>query len=914
MPLTSGSRVGPYEVLAPLGAGGMGEVYRARDTRLGREVALKSLPAAMASDPDRLARLEREAKLLAALSHPNIAAIYGVEEAPDGARILVLELAAGETLGERLKRGAMPLEDIVAVARQMVAALEAAHERGIVHRDLKPDNVKVAPDGGVKVLDFGLAAAFGGVGSVSDPGGMLSQSPTMSARMTAAGMLLGTAAYMSPEQARGKPVDKRADIWAFGAVLWEMVCERRLFDGETVTDLLAAVLRQDVPWQTLPDSIPAPLRRLLRRCLERDPQRRLRDIGEARLVLDDVAAGKIDPSDAGGAQAIAGAASGASRSRPSPLILAAAALTLAALAAAGGFWMRGRETSPSRPATRLSFMLPPNASLQTLDDRQTLAVSKDGRTLVFTAAEGGATKIFVRRLDAAAAVPLPGTEGAQDLFLSPDGAWVAFFADGKLVKTPLSGGPSVTLCEGGQSRGGVWGEDGNIIVAPEVTSGLMRVPATGGTLQPITTPDSAKGERSHRWPEILPDGHSVLFTVGMLEKPGDYDDSAIDVVDLKTGARHNVYQGASMARLAPSGHLLVASRGVLYALPFDAKTARVTGPAVPAVEGVSGDPSSGVSFFGVGLDGTLAYIAGGPAGRERDVFWVDRDGKTTPIPVPPRQYRDIRISPDGTRIALSEGPGSGRQSDIDIYDIVHGTTLRLTSDGQSGTPVWTPDGRSVVYDHYSSHTVQRRAADGSGAPVAIRGHESFLIIPSAVMPDGLTVLLNRSGLPSKGDILTLAMDGSEDMKSWSATPAHEVEAIPSPDGKLLAYTVVEKADPAIMVQSYPGPGGRWQVSEGPAVSARWSHDQRQLFFLSNQAVMVVPVTSTSPFTYGRPEQVLSLRELHTAPRWGSSQYDVTPDGRRFVFLLDRLRESSPQQVNVVLNWSDELSRTASPGH
>jgi serine/threonine-protein kinase len=772
--------------------------------------------------------------------------------------------------------------------------------------------VKVAPDSGVKVLDFGLAAAFGADPLSGDPGGMMSQSPTMSARMTAAGMLLGTAAYMSPEQARGKPVDKRADIWAFGAVLWEMLTGRRLFEGETVTDLLAAVLRQEVPWDTLPASTPGPLRRLLRRCLERDHQRRLRDIGEARLVLEDVAAGRGDPAETN-APLVGSVSSSASRSRPRAAMFSLGALLLVAFAAASGWWLGGSRTPAVRPTTRLSFMLPAEASLQALDDRQTLALSKDGRTLVFTAVSGGVNRIFVRRLDAATAVPIPGTEGAQDIFLSPDAAWVAFVANGNLLKTPLGGGPSVTLCEAGQSRGGAWGEDGNIFFVPEVTSGLMRIPATGGVPEPVTTPDAVKGERSHRWPEILPDGRSVLFTVGLLEKPGDYDDAAIDVVDLKTGVRRNVYQGASMARLAPSGHLLLTSRGVILAVPFDAAHAKVTGPAVPAIEGVSGDPSSGVAFFGVGLDGTLAYIAGGRAGRERDVVWVDRDGKATPINVPPREYRDVRISPDGTRLALSEGPGSGRQSDINIYDIAHGTTLRLTSDGQSGTPVWTPDGRSVVYDHYASHTIMRRTADGSGEPVVVRGHPTLLFIPSGVLPDGSTIFLNRSGLPTKGDILTLSMDGHEDMKPWSATPAHEVEAIPSPDGKLVAYTVVEKSDPAIMVQSYPGPGGRWQVSEGPAVSARWTRDQRQLFFLSQESVMVVPVTSTSPFTYGRPERAVNLRDLRTAPRWGSSQYDVTPDGKRFVFLLDRLRESSPQQVNVVLNWTDELSRVAASG-
>ena len=910
MPLSPGSRLGPYEVLGPLGAGGMGEVYRARDPRLGREVALKSLPAAMASDPDRLARLEREAKLLAALSHPNIAAIYGIEEEA-GARVLVLELAAGETLGERLDRGTLPLEDTLAIARQIVAALEAAHERGIVHRDLKPDNIKVAPDGGVKVLDFGLAAAFGADPLSGNPGSAMSQSPTMSARMTAAGMLLGTAAYMSPEQARGKPVDKRADIWAFGAVLWEMLAGRRLFEGETVTDLLAAVLRQDIAWESLPASTPPALRRLLGRCLERDPHKRLRDIGEARLVLESVAAGE---SDAGVTVPMA-AATGQPRTILGVLWVAAAAALVVAAGAAG--WMAGAsQPLPPRPVTRLSITLPSALAVESIDDRQLIALTKDGRTVVFVAREGPVTRLFVRRLGEPAAVPLPGTEGVEDVFLSPDGEWAGFVADGRLRKVPLRGGPVVTLCDAIQSRGGAWGPDETIVFAPEVTGGLMRVSSSGGTPTLVTTVDSATGERSHRWPEFLPDGRSVLFTVGMLDKPGDYDDSAIDIVDLKTGHRRNVYHGASMARLAPGGRLLVASRGVVQALPFDLTTGRTLGSPVPVLEGVSGEPTSGVVFFAVSPDGTLAYIPGGVAGRERDVVWVDRAGKTTAIPVSPQQYRDVRISPDGTRLVLSEGPGGGRESDISVHDLAHGTTLRLTSDRQSGTPVWSPDGRSILYDQYGTASIVRRPADGSGAPEVIGRHEGIALTPASVVPDGSMLLLNRGGLASKGDLLTMKLDGTGKaaLETLLATPAHELEPMLSPDGRLLAYTLVERSDPVIMVQSFPGPGGRWQISEAPAVSARWSKSGRELFYLTDVALMAVPITGTSPFTYGRPQRLFDLRSIRTGPRWGSSQYDVSPDGSRFVFLLDRFRETTPQQINVVLNWLDDVERVATSGH
>jgi serine/threonine-protein kinase len=897
MPLATGSRVGPYEVLAPLGAGGMGEVFRARDTRLGREVALKALPALLSNDPDRLARFEREARLLAALNHPNIAAIYGVEDDPSG-RVLVLELAEGETLEARLAGGAMPVDDAVAVARAVADALESAHERGIVHRDLKPANVKVAPDGRVKVLDFGLATAFGEA-VAGDSSGM-SQSPTISARMTGAGMLLGTAAYMSPEQARGKTVDKRADIWSFGAVLWEMLAGRRLFQGETVTDLLAAVLREEVDWKALPAGLSPDLVLLLHRCLERDPRRRLRDIGEARLILEDYASGI--PAEEVGSGAAAGVAP--ARLRPGVWV---AALGLVLLAAAIAWTVRGARDVTARPVSRLSFTLPAAADLDILDDRQMLALSRDGRLIVFKAREAGAGRLYARRLDEATAVPIPGTEDATDLFLSPDAEWVAFTANGKLRKVPVHGGASVTLCDSGQGRGGAWGPDGTMVFSPEVTSGLMRVPSSGGVPVPLTVTDAAKGERSHRWPVFTPDGRSVLFTVGTLDKPGDYDDARIDVVSIDGKNRRELYAGASTARAAASGHLIVASRGVLSALPLDLNRLTVQGPPVPVFEGVAGDPSSGVVYFDVASDGTLAYFAGGPIGRDRDVVWVGRDGKAEPLPIPAREYRDVRMSPDGTRLALSEGAGAGRQSDISVYDLAHQTILKLTSDGKSGTPVWTPDGKSIVYDDYNTAAMVRRAADGSDQPQKIGDAPGDILVPTWVAPDMSVVLLSRIGGITKGDILALPFKGGP-VKPILATPAHETEAILSPDGRYIVYTYTQTGDPAIMVESYPGPGGRWQISDGRAVSPRWPRGVREIFYLSQEALMRVPVTSLEPFAYGRPEKVIDLHALRTSPRWGNSQYDVTPDGQHLVFLIDRQHESGPKQVNVVLNWTEDVAR------
>jgi serine/threonine-protein kinase len=896
MPLIAGSRVGPYEVLAPLGKGGMGEVFRARDPRLGREVALKALPALLANDPDRLARFEREAKLLAALSHPSIAAIYGVEDDPSG-RVLVLELAEGETLEQRLARGRMPVDEVVAVARAIADALESAHERGIVHRDLKPANVKVAPDGRVKVLDFGLATAFGDAVS-SDSGGM-SQSPTISARMTGAGMLLGTAAYMSPEQARGKPVDKRADIWSFGVVLWEMLAGRRLFHGETVTDLLAAVLREDIDWKALPAGLSPDLLLLLRRCLERDPRRRLRDIGEACLILEDFASG-VPAEEIGTVPAAA-----ASQARRPGIWIAS--LGMALLAAALAWMARGARDAAPKAVSRLSFTLPGTADLDVLDDRQMLALSKDGRTVVFKARDGGVSRLYARRLEDTAPVPIAGTEGATDIFLSPDGEWVAFSSEGKLRKVPLRGGATVTLCETGQGRGGAWGPDGTIVFTPEVTGGLVKVPASGGTPVPLTAVDATKGERSHRWPEFTPDGKSILFTVGTLDKPGDYDDGRIDIVSLDGSNRRPVVTGASLARVAPNGYLLTTSRGVLDAVPFDATRGTVHGAPVPVFEGVAGDPSSGVAYFAVADDGTMAYFSGGPTGRERDVVWVARDGKATPLPIPGKEYRDVRMSPDGTRLALSEGAGAGRQSDISIYDMARQTMLRLTDDGKSGTPVWTPDSRAVIYDDYTSNTLVERPADGSGLPEKIGDAPGDIVTPTCVAPDLSIILLSRIGAPTKGDIMALALKGGA-VTPVVATPAHETEGIFSPDGRFLAYTFTQTADPGIIVQSYPGPGGRWVISDGRAVGARWPREGKEIFYLSQESLMRVPITSLQPFTYGRPERVVDLHTLRTSPRWGNSQYDVTPDGQHFVFLIDRQRESGPKQVNVVLNWTEDVAR------
>jgi serine/threonine-protein kinase len=606
----------------------MGEVYRARDTKLNRDVALKLLPEDLASDRDRLARLRREAQVLASLNHPHIAAIYGLEEA-DGKLALVLELVEGEALDERLARGPISVEEALPMARQIAEGLEAAHDKGIVHRDLKPSNVKLTKNGDVKILDFGLAKALGGeVTNEGDP----SQSPTLSHRMTEAGVILGTAGYMSPEQARGKPVDRRADIWAFGVVLFEMLSGRRLFSGETVSDTIAAVLRQEIDWKALPASTPNSVRWLLERCLNRDPKQRLQAIGEARIA--------IDAREARGAVPIA---------RATPLWGRALPWVMAGLGFAMTLWLSVRWPSPSgsTPA-RLSVELGADVSLAA--DRGSAAIlSPHGSILTFVATKdtGGQRQLYVRRLDELAASPLPGTEGAQSPFFSPDGQWIAFFADGKLKKISVTGGAAVSLCDATWVAGGAWADDGTIVFS--FSSGgdrrvsLHRVSPSGGTPEPLTTLEG--DERTQIWPQVLPGSRAVLYT-GHSRLYG-FDGASLVVQPLPKGARKVVLRGGYHGRYVGSGHLVYMHEGTLFAAPFDLGRLELTGSPVPALEGVTANPLDGATQYGLSGDGTLVYLPGQSA-ELNAIQWMDRQGKTTPLWPAPAGLGNIFLSPDAS--------------------------------------------------------------------------------------------------------------------------------------------------------------------------------------------------------------------------------------------------------------------------
>jgi hypothetical protein len=562
IPLAAGTRFGPYEILAPIGAGGMGEVYRARDTKLGRDVAIKVLPDAFANDAERMARFEREAHVLASLNHPNIATIYGLEES-NNIRALVMELVEGPTLAERIVRGAIPLEEALTIAKQIAEGLEYAHERGIIHRDLKPANIKLTGDGQVKLLDFGLAKAL----DKRVPAGNPSISPTLTADSTRAGIILGTAAYMAPEQARGAVVDKRTDIWAFGVVLYEMLTGERAFAGDTVSDTLAAVLKTGPACA----AIPVGMRQLVRRCLEKDVKRRLLDIGEARLVIEE----QLD----GG--------TGSIEIVPPPerkRVLPWAVAGVSALVAVIALWTLWQATGPvNYPLMRLSLDLRPELTVAGFGI--SVILSPEGTRVVYTGRDtDGKLRLFTRQLDREQATPLAGTEGAENPFFSPDGQWIAFFANGKLKKVSIQGGGAVMLCDAPGGRGGSWGEDGNIIAALSASSGLTQVPSGGGAVQPVTELKPEKRDSSHRWPQVLLKSHAVLFTAEATT--GAYDEATIEVQSLRTRERKTLVREGYYGRYVPSGHLIYVRQGLLYAASIDVKHLELTGPATPPPQGI----------------------------------------------------------------------------------------------------------------------------------------------------------------------------------------------------------------------------------------------------------------------------------------------------------------------------------------
>ena len=892
--LKAGVRVGPYEVLAELGAGGMGEVYRARDAKLGRDVAIKILPLIFTSDPERLARFEREARMLAALNHPHIGAIYGVEE-NDSIRALVLELVEGPTLADRLATGPIPVHEALGIARQIADALEAAHGKGIIHRDLKPANIKITPDGTVKVLDFGLAKALAPDAASATPGDP-SKSPTITMGGTRQGMILGTSAYMSPEQARGLAVDKRADIWAFGCVLYEMLTGTRAFIGEDVSETLAAVIKGEPDWTAMPIDTSAGVRGLVRRCLQKDSKERLHDISDARIEIQEaLAKSDLDVTTAPSPAPVR------RRERVAWTLLAVATLALVALIVSGTLYVR--RAAPEPVMTRLDVITAPTS------DASSFALSPDGRQLVFVAKGEKGSRLWVRPLDQVNAQPLTGTDGASFPFWAPDGRAVGFFADGKLKRSDLIGGAVQVLADAPAPRGGAWNPDGIIVFAPTGVDPLMRVGAMGGAVTSVTR--LAAGQASHRWPQFLPDGRRFLFlaALGLPQTRGVY------VGSLEGREPTRVMPVETAAVYAPPGYLLLVSQGVLVAYAFDATRATVSGEPIPVAQAVGTDDGTFHSAFSVSGSGVLAHRAG--TGSRRQLVWVDRTGRLVgsvgqpdeDIPAAPA------LAPDGQRVALARLV----QGNIDVWltEATRDVASRFTFDAAiDNSPLWSPDGSQIVF-----RSSRKGVHDLFLKPASATADEQPLLVtsdgksPLDWSRDGRFLLYSTQAPKTASDLWVLPMMGERKPFAILRSSFDEIEGQFSPDGQWLAYASDESGHYEIYVQTFPEAGGKWQVSAGGGVQPRWKRDSRELYYVASDAqLMGVPIRlapDTHALAAGAPFTLFQTRlatgvNIATAGFQARAQYAVAPDGRFLMNITADEAVTSP--ITIVQNWQKEMKR------
>jgi len=905
--LKAGSRLGPYSILAPLGAGAMGEVWRARDTRLEREVAIKVLPEEFADDAERLKRFEREAITLASLNHPNVAQIYGVDQVGDVC-YLVLELVEGQTLEERLKRGALPLDEALDICRQIAEGLEAAHEAGVIHRDLKPANIRLTPEGKVKVLDFGLAKPM----HVSTE-----TRSTDSVLATAAGRLLGTPTYMAPEQARGKAIDKRVDIWAFGCVLYECLTAKRAFGGETLTDVLTTVLHAELDVSTLPAGVPADVRQLLARCLAKDPRQRLRDIGDARIVLE--RSGVLEEGVGSG-----GRSSALGRALPwSACALLTLLLLLVSLQAFGflELWSRGAAPASAQGAVHVSLSLPGGDEVGSRKEMP-LAISPDGTLVVYVGLHSNETQLYLRPLTQSEPKPIAGTEGAKSPFFSPDGRWLGFFAQGKLKKVTVGGTALQVLADASDARGGCWGTEDTIYFAPTNVSGIWKAPASGAPATELTRLDRASGEISHRWPHVLPDGETLLFSIWT--GPGPDERHIVRQALAAGGQRHVLIRGGASARfLSPGpqlpGYLLYGRLDALFAVPWAPAEVDLEGvvpialPESPRLEG------EGAAAYALSTDGTLVYLPGGDARRAQRLVWVDRAGLAEPLPLPERDYHSVVISPDGRRaiVQIEEG-----MVGLWLHDFARQTlTPFATSGGSSQAPVWTPDGQRVIYrgTRAGFRNLFWKAADGTGEEGRLTTKADVVQTPTSVSPDGHWLVFNEEGsAQTGGQIWMVPLDG-ERSATDSERPVPVEERTPlllvqgtngqvAPDGNWIAYQSLVSGRDEIYVQPFPGPGPRQPISTGGAQSPLWSRDGSELFFTTLDKLMAVDVTTTPTFSASAPRVVFEGRYRDSFN--GNTPYAISADGRRFLRVQQVQPDRALTHIDVVLNWLAEVEQAA----
>jgi serine/threonine protein kinase/Tol biopolymer transport system component len=890
--MTTGTRVGLYEVVAKLGEGGMGEVYRARDTKLDRDVALKILPESFASDPDRLMRFEREAKTLAALNHPNIAAIYGIED-----RALVMELVEGEDLSARIARGPIPLDEALPIAKQIAEALEAAHEQGIIHRDLKPANIKVRPDGTVKVLDFGLAKAMDQGSGIGDQGsGHLANSPTItSPAMTMHGVILGTAAYMSPEQAKGKPVDKRTDIWAFGCVVFEMLAGRRPFDGDDVTDVLGAVVRLEPEWARLPANTPPTIRKLLRRCLEKDRKQRLADASDARLEIADAQL----PSHADTAPMVT------VRSARGPWMIAAA-IGVALIAAGVPAVRHLSEEPPEAEAIEFRFAAPENVALG--GGVPAMSVSPDGRHVAFVGISQGTNAIWLRSLSSAGARMLPGTDGAPPVqpIWSPDSRFIAFGDRGQLRSVPIAGGPPITIAKvAANAFNGSWSPKGVILIdandGDPADGGLQRIAVAGGSAARATTVDRARGETRHLFPVFLPDGRHFVYVA----------QSRSAVPELRIGrldsTETTVVMPVGSQAVFSADHLLFWREGTLMAQPFDPAARRLAGEARAVTAGVAMNAgSNNFASFNASAAGVLAYSEG-TRGRVARLSWFDRAGKLLSTVGEPDDWRSIALSPDGRHVAASRFDESANSSvDLWTIDLERSVSSRFTFEANlsmNNAPAWSPDGAFIAFQQSQSNDagedrtgIYLRPFNGNGDAQLVSKTAAQI---SDWSRDGQYLTFNSGGTAS--DVWVLPLAGDRTARALMTTRFAEREPTFSPDGRWIAYSSNESGQMQVVVEPFPSTGGKFQVSRHGGRWPTWRADGRELFFLRPDGTLMAAAISTEGrFEAGSPQALFSTGLLN--PAAGQRKFAVARDGKRFLVNSVQRNAEEQRQITVILNW------------